>query len=87
MPPVDIKDAPPAEAEEWVADHLAIEGPPANVQTEPWGSVFRLEAPGGTVWFKACAPRQAFEVSLTAALSARWPATVTEVLAHDVDRR
>ena len=42
---------------------------------------------GGIAWFKACAAHQAFEVPLTAGLSARWPGAVAEVLAHDVDRR
>ena len=57
-------------------------------QTEPWASVFRATGLNGeTVWFKACAQHQAFEVPLTASLSARWPTTVAEVLAHDVDRR
>jgi hypothetical protein len=40
---------------------------------------------GGVVWFKACAPRQFFEVPGTAALLTRRDA-VTEVLAHDLDR-
>jgi hypothetical protein len=57
-------------------------------QTEPWASVYRTTAVDGEiVWFKACAPHQAFEVPLTASLSARWPTTVTEVIAYDVDRR
>ena len=58
------------------------------MQTEPWASVFRAPLPDGeTVWFKACAPHSGFEVPLTASLFARRPATVTEVLAHDLERR
>jgi hypothetical protein len=38
------------------------------------------------VWFKACAPVQAFEPRLSAQLFARWPDHVAEVLAHDEDR-
>jgi hypothetical protein len=38
------------------------------------------------LWFKVCAERQAFEVPLTAGLSKRWPC-VTEVIAHDAERR
>jgi hypothetical protein len=79
--PVDID-----EAESWVRSWLLITGPLELFQTEPWASVFRAPVKGEVVWFKACAPRQSFEVPLTAALSARW-AAVTEVLAHDVDRR
>jgi hypothetical protein len=38
------------------------------------------------VWFKHCAPVQAFEPRLTAALFDRWPDRITEVIAYDVDR-
>ena len=79
--PVDI-DA----ADAWVRSCLPITGPLELFQTEPWASVFRAPVVGEIVWFKACAPRQFFEVPLTAELSARWDA-VTDVLAHDVDRR
>lgn len=79
--PVDIDDA-----ESWVRTRLPITGPLEHFQTEPWAAVFRAPIDGEVVWFKACAPRQAFEVSLTAALSTRW-AAVTEVIAHDADRR
>jgi hypothetical protein len=41
---------------------------------------------GGAVWFKACSEVQAFEPRLSAALSARWPDRVGEVLAHDERR-
>ena len=75
------------EATAWVRSHARITGPLEHVQTEPWATVFRVRTEDGTVWFKACAPHQGFEVPMTAALSARWRATVTEVIAHDVDRR
>lgn len=78
--PVDVDAAEP-----WVRSCLPITGPLEHFQTEPWASVFRAPIDGDVVWFKACAPWQFFEVSLTAELSARWNA-VTEVLAHDVDR-
>jgi hypothetical protein len=74
------------EAESWVRSCMPITGALELFQTEPWASVFRAPVDGRVVWFKACAPRQSFEVPLTAALSGRWDA-VTEVLAHDVDRR
>jgi hypothetical protein len=80
-PAVDIE-----EAEWWVRSHLPIDGPLEHVQTEPWAIVFRAPIDGGVVWFKACAPRQSFEVPLTASLSSR-SSVVTEVLAHDVERR
>jgi hypothetical protein len=74
-------------AETWVAASVPIVGPVELIQTEPWASVFRAPVDAGFVWFKACAPHQAFEVPLTASLSARWSTTVTDVLARDVDRR
>lgn len=79
---VDIR-----EAEAWVAASVPIIGHLELEQTEPWASVFRASVGTGTVWFKACAPRQAFEVPLTASLAVRWPTAVTEVLAFDANRR
>ena len=73
------------EAEWWVRSWVPITGPPKLFQTEPWASILRASVDGGVVWFKACAPRQFFEVPHTAALPARRDA-VTEVLAHDLDR-
>jgi Phosphotransferase enzyme family len=86
---VDSQDDDDArEAEAWVAAHAPIVGNLELVHAEPWASVFRATAlDTEIVWFKACAPDQAFEVPLTATLSARWSTTVTEVLAYDVDRR
>ena len=88
MAPVDSPvDVDVGAAEEWVTSCVPIIGRLEPVQTEPWASVFRVTADVGIVWFKACAPHQAFEVPLTTSLCERWPATVTEVLAHDRDRR
>jgi len=75
------------EAETWVAARVPIVGGLELVQTEPWASVFRARVDGELVWLKACAPHQAFEVPLTASLYERWPTTVTEVLAYDLERR
>jgi Phosphotransferase enzyme family len=79
--PLDIK-----EAESWVRSCLPTAGSLELFQTERWATVFRVPVDGEVAWFKACAPHQAFEVSLTASLSTRW-AAVTEVLAHDDERR
>jgi hypothetical protein len=49
----------------------------------PWATVWRVPLADGVAWFKACAPVQAFEPRLTAALYARWPDRVAEVLAYD----
>jgi len=48
--------------------------------------VLRVPVAHGVVWFKACAPVQAFEPRLTAQLFARWPDRVAEVLAYDEGR-
>ncbi len=98
MPPaLSVKQDAPVEssdgvdvqaAEAWVVSSAPIVGHLELVQTEPWASVFRAPLPDGeTIWLKACAAHSDFEVPLTASLSSRWPATVTEVLAHDLDRR
>jgi hypothetical protein len=84
---VDGRDIDVRAAEAWVAASVPIAGHLELVQTEPWASVSRAAVDGGIVWFKACAPHQAFEVRLTASLSSRWPTTVTEVLACDAGRR
>jgi hypothetical protein len=80
--PVDID-----EAETWISSVVPSAGPLRLAQTEPWGSVYSADIGGDLLWFKACGPTHAFEVPLTASLSSRWPRTVTDVLAHDVDRR
>jgi len=69
-----------AAAEEWARAHLHDA---ELVSAEPWGTVFRAPSEDGVTWFKACMPVQAFEPGLTAALSARWPDRVTEVLSHE----
>ena len=56
------------------------------VHERPWGSVWRAPVRGGVVWVKACAPVQAFEPRLTAALASRWPGLSPEVLAADAER-
>jgi hypothetical protein len=87
MTPVDAGGSVDVDAaESWVRSCRPLTGPLELFQTEPWASVFRALDHDEVVWFKACAPGQSFEVPLTAGLSARWDA-VTEVLAHDIDRR
>jgi hypothetical protein len=46
----------------------------------------RVPTANGLVWFKACAPVQAFEPRLSAQLFRRWPDRVAEVLAWDEER-
>ena len=73
-------------ADTWVRSVLPTAGPLELFQEEPWATVSRTSTDAGTVWFKVCAKRQAFEVPLTAALSKRWPC-VTDVIASDAERR
>jgi aminoglycoside/choline kinase family phosphotransferase len=48
--------------------------------------VWRVPTANGVVWFKACAPVQAFEPRLTADLARRHPTLLPHVLAHDEER-
>ncbi len=81
MPTVDR-----ASAEDWIRAHVRPSGPIEAVHERPWSSVLRVPVADGYVWFKACAPWQAFEPRLTARLSARWPAATPELLACDPER-
>jgi hypothetical protein len=46
----------------------------------------RVPTADGLLWFKVCAPVQAFEPRLSAELFTRWPDRVGEVVGHDEDR-
>jgi hypothetical protein len=70
------------EAIEWAHAHGAPHDEPEVVSDRPWARVTRL----GHVWLKECRPVQAYEVSLTLALAARWPDRVAAVLAADPER-
>ncbi|MBA2462584.1 MAG: hypothetical protein H0V45_12590 [Actinobacteria bacterium] len=61
-------------------------GPIEVVHERPWATVRRVSIAGGVAWFKTCAPVQAFEPRLTAALAGRWPDRLPEVLALDEER-
>ncbi|MBV8295206.1 MAG: phosphotransferase [Acidimicrobiia bacterium] len=71
---------------DWIRTYVQPAGPAEMVHRRAWATVRRVPVVGGTVFFKQCAPVQAFEPALTAGLSRRWPDRVPEVLAHDVDR-
>jgi len=73
-------------AEQWIRAHVELTGAIETTHVRPWATVMRVPVAGGVTWFKACAPVQAFEPSLTAELHARWPDRVTEVLAIDEAR-
>jgi hypothetical protein len=73
-------------AEAWIRAQVDPVGPIETAHQRPWATVLRVPLADGAAWFKACAPVQAFEPRLTAALFARWPDRVAEVLAHDEER-
>lgn len=74
------------EAEAWIAAHVEATGPLELAHERSWSTVVRVPVEGGSVWFKACAPVQAFESRLAAELAARWPDRLPHVLAHDEQR-
>lgn len=80
-----------AEMTAWVKNNLAAQGraliaSPAKVRVLPWSAVFRFPTTGGDVYFKACAPSQAFEPALMRYLAERRPDDVLPVLAADLER-
>jgi hypothetical protein len=74
------------EVEAWVAGHVELTGRLELVHKRPWGSVWQAPVRSGLAWVKVCAPVQAFEPRLTAALASRWPGLLPDVLAHDGER-
>jgi phosphotransferase family enzyme len=76
----------PEELQAWLGAHLAPTGPIELVHERPWSSVYRVRCDRGVVWCKTCAPAQAFEARLTAALAERWSDRAPTVLAHDDER-
>jgi hypothetical protein len=73
-------------AEDWIRSRVDPVRNIEPVHVRPWATVLRVELADRIVWFKACAPVQAFEPHLTAELCARWPDRVSEVIAHDESR-
>ena len=72
-----------AAVEEWIHAHVAPTAPIETVHARPWATVMQVPTSDGPVWFKVCAPVQAFEPRLSAELFRRWPDRVAEVLAWD----
>jgi hypothetical protein len=72
--------------EAWIRLHVEPTGDIETVHVRPWATVLRVPTADGPVWFKACAPVQAFEPRLSAALFERWPDRVANVLGHDEQR-
>jgi hypothetical protein len=74
------------EAEAWIRAHVEPVGGMELVHERPWGTVRRVPVAGGVAWFKVCAPVQAFEPRLTAALAGRWSDRLPDVLGYDDER-
>jgi hypothetical protein len=73
--------------DEWLEELGIVRSAPVEVVHErPWSTVLRVPTADGDLYLKQCAPVQAFEVPLTAALAARWPDRVPEVVAADERR-
>ncbi len=75
-----------AAAETWIRAHVDPVGAVETAHERPWATVLRVPLAEGVAWFKACGPVQAFEPRLSAALFARWPGRVAEVLGCDQER-
>ena len=75
-----------AAAEGWIRAHVEPVGAVETARERPWATVLRVPLADSVAWFTACAPVQAFEPRLTAALFARWPDRVPEVLGRDEGR-
>jgi hypothetical protein len=73
-------------AHAWINAHVEPIGEIETASVEAWATVLRVPVAGGAVWFKTCAPLQAFEPRLSAVLFSRWPDVVAEVIAHDEER-
>src|SRR5262245_40690295 len=76
----------PDAAEDWIRSLVTPVGPIEVAHERPWSTVLRIPLRHGSAWFKACGDVQAFEPTLTASLSSRWPDLMPEVIGRDADR-
>ena len=72
--------------EQWIGTYVEPVGSLEVAHERPWATVLRVPLADGTAWMKACGPVQFFEPRLTAALFARWPDRVAEVLGYGEQR-
>jgi hypothetical protein len=75
-----------AAVEQWIGTYVEPVGSLEVAHKRPWATVLRVPLADETAWMKACGPVQFFEPRLTAALSARWPDQVAEVLGYEEAR-
>ena len=78
-----------AEAHGWIEVELerlgaAVTGPIEQPHATQWSTVLRVPTADGDVWFKAPAPKLAFEAGLVDLLSERRPDCVPPLLARDL---
>ncbi len=66
--------------------NMRLLAPPIEFRILPWSAVYRIPTDQGDVYFKACAPSQAFEPALARYLAERRPDDVLPVLAADLAR-
>ena len=79
-----------AEAHGWIERELArlggaVTGPIEQPHATQWSTVLRVPTQDGDVWFKAPAPKLAFEAGLVDLLSERRPDCVPPLLARDLE--
>lgn len=84
---LNIPHVLPVEADAWIAARVAATGPIEVTRVRPWSTIAKVPTREGDVWFKACAPVQAFEPRLTAVLAEDRPELMPGVLAWDASRR
>jgi hypothetical protein len=76
-----------AEVERWIDRRVDRTGAVDQFHSYPWATALRIPtAGGGQVWFKACIPELAHEVSTLELLAARRPDIVPGLLAGDRER-
>lgn len=72
--------------DEWIRAHVEPTGAPELVNERPWATTWRVPVGEDAVFFKRCGEMQRFEPRLTAALHARWPDRVVDLLAFDEEQ-
>jgi phosphotransferase family enzyme len=80
-----------AGADEWIEARLGElgltrAGPIEQPHVRAWSTVMRVPTGGGSVWFKANGPQQAYEAGVVRVLAERCPRQVPELLAVDEGR-
>jgi Phosphotransferase enzyme family len=75
-----------AEVERWIDARIDRAGDIDKFHSYPWATALRVPTGDGQVWFKACIPELAHEVTTLELLSGRRPDLVPRLLAGDRER-